>query len=200
MKKTDANLPKISGYTTPVVLSYNVLFLNILSFVVFIGSIFGFNLLRIFIETGSFKTSLSGNIDIIWLFLITLIFVVTILCHEAIHGIFFALLKYKVSFGAVLPVGVYTMARNQFIKRKHYLIIAIAPLLLINTICIALLFLKIPAISDVAIWALILNTSGAVGDMWLFYTIKKSPKNTLFYDTSPFQNYIYYPEVENKNT
>jgi hypothetical protein len=51
-------------------------------------------------------------------------------------------------------------------------------------------------ISDIAVWALVVNTSGAVGDLWLGYIIKKSPKNTLFYDISPFKNYIYYPKSQ----
>ena len=92
----------------------------------------------------------------------------------------------------------YTIAKNQLIKKIDYLVVAMAPLVIINSICTPLLFLKIPAISNLLVWILIVNTSGAAGDLWLGWVIKKSPKDTLFYDASPSQNYIYYLEIKNQ--
>lgn len=122
----------------------------------------------------------------------------TIIFHELIHVTAFKLLKYKVSFGLILPMVAYTIAKNQLIKKIDYLVVAMAPLVIINSICTPLLFLKIPAISNLLVWILIVNTSGAAGDLWLGWVIKKSPKDTLFYDASPSQNYIYYLEIKNQ--
>jgi len=56
--------------------------------------------------------------------------------------------------------------------------------------------LKVSIVSDTAVSVLIINTSGAVGDLWLAKVIFFSPKKTLFYDSSAMENYIYSP---NKN-
>lgn len=190
--KINTNLPQIVGYKEPIELKYNFLVLNIFSGFLFVISLFGFNFLRIWIETGTFETNFSGSVDANQTFIIGLIFVGTIICHEIVHGIVFKLLKYKVSFGLILPSMAYTMVKNQLVKKRDYLIVAMAPFVVINFVCISLLFLKISALNNLLVWILVINTSGAVGDLWLSWVIQNSPKNTLFYDTSPSQNYIYY--------
>jgi hypothetical protein len=193
--KTNTNLPQITNYKKPIELKYNFLLLSIFSVVLLLISLVSFNLLRIFIETGRLERTFSGSFDITDLVIIMVTFTATIICHELVHGIVFKLLKYKVSFGLILPFGAYTIAKNQLIQKKDYFIIGIAPLMVINFVCILLLFLKIPSISDLLVWILVFNTSGAAGDLWLSWVILKSPKDTLFYDTSPSQNYIYHPDI-----
>ena len=153
----------------------------------------GFNLLRVWIEKGTLNGQFSSSIDLVGMGVLLLVFVATIIVHELVHGLFFWLFGYKVSFGLMLPIAAYTMAKNQLIKRIDYLTISLAPFVLINLVCILLLFLKIPIVSDIAVSILIINTSGAVGDLWLAKVIFSSPKKTLFYDSSVMENFVYYP-------
>ena len=158
--------------------------------------IVGFNLIRGWIEKGVFVGEFSGSVDVSGMGLLILVFVLTVLVHELVHGLFFWMLGYKVSFGLMLPIAAYTMAKNQLVKRWDYLIISLAPFVFINLFCILLLFLKSSILSDVAVSVLIINTSGAVADLWLAKVIFFSPKKTLFYDSSVTENFMYYPNQD----
>ena len=196
MMQNDTVQSLIPGYKPPVKLTYNTFVLNVFSIIVFILGIVGFNLLRGWIEKGVFTGEFSGSIDFAGMGILAVIFVITILVHELVHGLFFWQLGYKVSFGLMLPIAAYTMVKNQLVKRQDYLLISLAPFVMINLICILLLFLKISIISDIAVPALIINTSGAVADLWLATVIFFSPKKTLFYDTSVMENFVYYPNED----
>jgi len=136
MMKNEATVSLISGYKRPVKLTYNVLILNIFSIIIFILGIIGFNLLHSWIKKGSFTGEFSGSIDLAGMGLLVGVFIITILVHELVHGLFFWLLGYKVNFGLMLPIAAYTMAKNQLIKRTDYMLISLAPFVLINLVCI----------------------------------------------------------------
>lgn len=138
--------------------------------------------------------TLSGRIDLgvaLWCLLVGTI---TIIVHELIHGLVFRLLGYRVSFGVYWKLGFYTSALGQFQKRDHVIISAMAPLVLLSLVMLPLLAINNSLVSLAAFFVLLLNTSGASGDLYLTWRLSRMPVNTLVYDTDANHSYIYEPE------
>lgn len=184
------NVPTLKGYKKPQKLKYNFFILGIIGFILQIISLIFFSFVKFWVEHGYIPNKLSGSISFgsLGSFLILLSAIVSL--HELTHGITFQILGYKVKYGIRFPVA-YAMAHKQFIKSRDYFIVALAPLFILDLLAIGLFFIKIPFLSNLALFTLVVNTSGAVGDIWMAFKICTYPKNTLFYDYSPVENYVY---------
>jgi UPF0716 family protein affecting phage T7 exclusion len=74
----------------------------------------------------------------------------------------------------------------------HNSIAAAAPLIVLTVIGVPLL--AVPGvISNIAFVMLLINTSGAVGDVYILYRLARMPHDTLLYDISIETMLIYYP-------
>ena len=96
-------------------------------------------------------------------------FVATIIVHEIIHGLFFALFGGSPSFGAGithgLPYACATSPGDRFRPHQMY-VIAAAPLVLITAAALAIGVL-VPEVAAAAVVVVVANVSGAVGDLWM---------------------------------
>lgn len=100
----------------------------------------------------------------------------TFIVHELIHGLAFAAFGSKPHYGVgmkcFLPYAYATAPGTRF-KRNAFLVISLAPLVVIDAIALLLMaiFPQAPWLG----WVAILNTSGASGDLWLATLLLRCP-------------------------
>jgi hypothetical protein len=101
---------------------------------------------------------------------VVVVYVVTIVLHEAVHGFFFWVFGGKPQFG-VGSIGwfcpyAYATAPGVPYALGQMVVICLAPFVVLSAASLALMWLA-PGASTVAAVAFVTNFSGAVGDLWL---------------------------------
>lgn len=145
--------------------------LNVLSIVIILPFILGF---------GLFDFDTLGTFD---LFFALPAFMVIITMHEYIHGFFFkryshAKVKYQFhgwAFSASTPGYTY--------KKLNYLIIGLAPAVILNTLLVVLSIVLDGPYDLLAYFVLMLHFSGCIGDFYVTAVLLKYPKHTFVEDT-----------------
>ena len=119
--------------------------------------------------------------------------VVTVL-HELVHGLVFRLQGYDVSYGAVPQMGAfYAAAFHQFQPRSETVLVALAPLVVLDALMLPLLFVPIPMLAFAGFLGLLLNTAGAAGDLYIVARLLRYPPETLTYDADVRHMYVFVP-------
>ncbi|HEU4325022.1 MAG TPA: DUF3267 domain-containing protein [Roseiflexaceae bacterium] len=132
-----------------------------------------------------------GLVDVLVL-LATII--ATVLLHELVHGLAYRVLGYRVSYGVSLRlVAAYAAAFGQWQRRDHNLLVALAPLLVMTPLLLLLVALGGPTTARLAFAALLFNSAGAVGDLYLAYRLLRAPAATLLYDADPRTMWMAFP-------
>ena len=113
-----------------------------------------------------------------------LIIVFTLLFHESIHGIAVLMYGGKPRYGAgvayyMLPY-LYTTTETIFL-RNQFIVISIAPLIVISVIGVILMIL-FPSVAHWFLVPLTINAAGAVGDLWMAFSLLRYPKHVLLAD------------------
>ncbi|MBC8170702.1 MAG: DUF3267 domain-containing protein [Anaerolineae bacterium] len=182
-----------AGYRPAVRFEYPMRSLHIISIVALVASFVGFG----FIATQAQGRTLGElfSLNIFQILIILLLLPATILIHELMHGVTYQLLGYQVSYGIAPELGAaYAAAFGQFQQRQHNLIVALMPLLVITGIgVIAMTIPATPFLAAGAFVVLLINTSGAVGDVYITWRLLKMPPRTLLYDVSAAQMLIFEP-------
>lgn len=143
---------------------------------------------------GAWHGALNWTFGLGELLLVLLTVLVVIVVHELIHGAVYRWLGYDVSFGIAWKMGAaYAAVFGQFQKRLHNLASAVAPLLVLNAVLFPLLLLPNDTLNLVGFVALLFNTSGAVGDLYLSWRLWRMPAGSLLYDVSPEMMLFYQP-------
>jgi hypothetical protein len=110
--------------------------------------------------------------------LVAAILIVLIL-HEGLHGGVGLLLGHRPVFGFEPPL-VYTTYREK-VPRGHLIAIALAPLLLLDSLFIVIyLFTPLKLFADLCF---AVNTIGSVGDIWITLKISRHERGTFVQDT-----------------
>lgn len=168
------------GVPEGYVLKYNLdlqnnrgvfILLNVLSIVIILPFLLGLSF---------FDFDSLGTFD---LFFILPIFMVIIVIHEWIHGIFFhrysgSKVKYQFhgwAFSASTPGYTY--------QRKYYFIIGLAPAVILNTVLILLSILLPAPYNLISYFVFIIHVSGCTGDFYVTTLMLKYPKETYIEDT-----------------
>jgi hypothetical protein len=101
-----------------------------------------------------------------------------LILHEAIHGIFFWIFTRSRPKFAFRGVYAYAAAPGWFLSRNAYLITGLAPLVLISLAGLMVIWL-VPASALLAVWfVLIMNASGAVGDLFTtLWVLRQNPRS-----------------------
>ncbi len=103
--------------------------------------------------------------------------------HEGIHGLFFALWGGRPYYGAKLPFALYCGARDQVFRRNQYLVVGLAPLVIITLAAIVFTLLA-PGLAVYTLFGSVGNFSGAAGDIWVALKLLRQPAHVLVEDTS----------------
>jgi MFS family permease len=107
------------------------------------------------------------------------VMLVMLVLHEGLHGLFFWLFTREKPKFAFKGFYAYAAMPDWYFPKKEYLITALAPLVGITLLGFIGLVL-LPGWADAAlVWLLILNTSGAVGDLWIAWALLHAPAGVL---------------------
>ncbi len=102
--------------------------------------------------------------------------------HEVVHAAAFALWGGKPYFGTKLPYALYCGAKQQLFRRNQYLVVGLAPLVVITLAGIVFTIVS-PALASYTIFATVGNFSGAAGDVWVARRLLRQPRSVLVEDT-----------------
>lgn len=115
--------------------------------------------------------------------LLLVAYIVIIIFHELIHGLFFKVfhLEGKVKFGFKNGMA-YATSPNSYYTKGQFAVIILAPFMVISTLLIIAYYLTIlSAIFFVLLAAL--HAASCVGDFYFIYLIYRAPKGSLIMDT-----------------
>jgi len=160
--------------------------LNIVGFIIFGLS---FVLLGSFVrwarpELATITFSIRGGLSTILqlLGLLVLVAIITVV-HELIHGFFFWVFTRSKPVYALRPAYAYAAAPDWFIPVRHYWIIGLAPLVIMDAIGLLLILLA-PAGWILTILLLVtLNTAGSIGDLFMTAQLLRMSPASLAKDT-----------------
>lgn len=119
---------------------------------------------------------------VLWLVGNIVSYIVILPLHELIHALAFLFWGGKPYFGAKLPLALYCGAKNQLFWRNHYLVVGLAPLLLITLVGV-LLILVAPVLASYLLFAIVGNIAGAAGDVLVALRLWRQDRTLLIEDT-----------------
>ena len=103
--------------------------------------------------------------------------------HELCHGLAFQAFGAHPKYGINLNKGVaYASATESYFTRDAYLIVALAPLLVISVLSVAGMALTEGGLRLVAALMGTINAGSAVGDLWFTLVCLRSPRDLLVRD------------------
>ncbi len=131
--------------------------------------------------TGVVNTNLDVDFSLRWALLgwLALAFVTVISLHEGIHGLTARMFGHKPIFGLKPPLVFVTFDTK--VPRGHFIVIALAPLIVLD-IVFAVLY-SMDVVNLFADLGFVINTLGAVGDVWIVLKLLPQKRGTLVRDT-----------------
>lgn len=159
--------------------------LALLSLFMLIVSAFFFGILELLAyhwRYGHWIAPFSLRSVILWLVINIIGYIIILPLHEVIHGAVFAFWGGRPHFGAKLPLALYCGARQQIFPRNYYLVISLAPLVIISLVSIIVMIWS-PGLAAYGLLAMIGNFSGAAGDVLAARRIARMSPRTLIEDT-----------------
>jgi hypothetical protein len=120
--------------------------------------------------------------------------IITLLFHEAIHGIFFLIFTHSRPVFAIRYAYAYAAAPGWFIPAVAYVLVGLSPLILIDFLSLVLLASCPPG--WILVWSCVMaiNTTGAVGDLYIIGNLLRYSSNCLVLDTGDAVQY-YVPTI-----
>lgn len=131
-------------------------------------------------HTLQFTTTFWGIV--LWIVCNIVAYILVLPLHELIHALAFLFWGGKPYFGAKLPLALYCGAKNQLFWRNHYLVVGLAPLVVI-TVAGVLLTLCVPVLASYLLFATVGNVAGAAGDVLVAARLWRQERNVLVEDT-----------------
>lgn len=130
--------------------------------------------------SGEFTLTITSLLVALVVLIVTT-FAVLVL-HEMIHGLFFWLFtRARPRFG-FKGAYAYAAAPGWYIPRPQFLAVGLAPLVLISLAGLLILPVTAPPVSLVIVVALILNATGAIGDLYMVVRLLSTPRGVLIED------------------
>ena len=128
------------------------------------------------------EPELSFSLGLPAILAIILAFIAILLLHELVHGAFFWLItRSRPRFGLQAAYA-YAASPDWYIPRNPYLIVGLAPLVLITLAGLALLPWLPGALLLPWIFALAINASGSIGDVYIVSWLLARPAGALVND------------------
>lgn len=126
----------------------------------------------------------SVELGIVELLLLLVISAGLLVLHELVHGLAMRRMGAAPSFGAdillkMAPV-LYTTAPGHRFSRREYLVVALAPVVVVSGLGVA--WVAIGPFGKELVPALALHLTGCIGDLWVAGLILREPADTTFED------------------
>jgi hypothetical protein len=103
--------------------------------------------------------------------------------HEAIHGFFFWYFTQSRPIFGVRLLFAYAGAPEWYIPRIHYAIIGFAPLVVITVAGFLLIWVLSLQVGQLVLFGIVMNASGAVGDLYVSFRVLGQSGSILVQDT-----------------
>lgn len=148
------------------------------------GGVFfvGLNIVAYIVQIHLPFGSIGGWTLLLWIMINILGSIIILPIHEALHGLAITFWGGKPHYGAKLPFALYCGAKNQLFHRNAYLVVALAPVVVITLAAILFTVLS-PVLASYTLLASISNFSGAAGDVWMAAKLLRQPRHVLVEDT-----------------
>ncbi len=111
-----------------------------------------------------------------------IVFVLVLVMHELVHGIFFWLFTRERPIFAFKGIYAYAAAPDWYMPRIPFLIVGLAPVCLLTVLGLILLPLLPLNIALFVVFALTINAAGAVGDLYIVFRLLFIPATCLVRD------------------
>jgi len=180
-----------AGYTSWKTIDFKqdqslMVVLGLGSLLAFIGFGFLFWLLA-FLLSPSFHTNfrLVINLQVLGIAILSIVIVsiVVVIVHEAVHGLFFWLFtKQRPVFGFKWAYA-YAAAPEYYVPRGQFLVIGIAPLILISLVGLALFPVTPFVVTLILVLTLTMNAAGAIGDLYVVGWLLSRPASLVIQDS-----------------
>jgi hypothetical protein len=110
--------------------------------------------------------------------------------HEWIHGLVIRWGGHKPIYGmkfirvswVKLPLALYATAGDVYFRRYPFIVIALAPMVVITLGCMAMIVLLPDYLTYYLMLAAIINGSGSIGDLWMTMAVLRYPHDALVRD------------------
>jgi len=109
--------------------------------------------------------------------------VLVLIIHEIIHGLFFWIFSHGRPVFALRPLYAYAGAPTWFFPKRQYAITALGPLIIIGAVGLLLLLLAPISWMLMIVLLVALNTSGAIGDIFVFFRLLQCSQTSFANDT-----------------
>jgi len=145
------------------------------------------------LQAGTFSI---GGLDLLLMFVVLIGSLgLMIVAHEAIHGAFFWLYTRSRPYFGFKGMYAYAAAPEWYIPRNQYLVVGIMPLLLITLAGLLLLPVAPAWLLLPVIFVVLMNASGAAGDVMIVGWLLLLPAHTLINDLGDAIT-LYRPQEE----
>lgn len=165
---------RVTGKPTRVILLQIVAFISLV--------IFGFVFFRLAVSLGKLPTQIAFGLSEIGAVLLGVLLAMGL--HELTHGLTMQLFGAKPKYGILWKgLMLYATSPGYAYPRNNFIVIALAPLVVISTLVIIGMWL-LQGTLLVPLLALcgIFNASGAVGDMWMTMIVLRYPATAYVMD------------------
>jgi len=104
----------------------------------------------------------------------------SLLVHEGLHGVALLLQGHRPKFGFESGYPYAAVHPGEFLTRRQYLLMALAPLTFMTLCGVVLLFFLPASIGQIILIALLLNAAACIGDLAVADRARRWPFDTLF--------------------
>ncbi|MCE7946788.1 MAG: DUF3267 domain-containing protein [Chloroflexi bacterium CFX4] len=163
-----------------------LVWLNVVGLGLMIGAIFAYNALyqlmrAIGLAQGANPLAGASSLAMALLTLPALFLMLSV--HELIHGMMFQFFGAKPRYGFDLKKGVaFAAADRYYLTRDAYLIVGLAPLVLITLGTLALMTITSGELNTLIALIGAANIGGCVGDLWFYLICRRYPPDLLVRD------------------
>ena len=145
--------------------------------------------------SGLFQVSLSSIAGLLGLLVLI---AVNLVIHELIHGVFFWAFTGSRPVFALHLAYAYAAAPTWYIPRRHYWLIGLAPLAIIDLVGLIVLMAAPPVWVLPVLFIIAFNTSGSIGDVLILARLFRSPAACMVNDQGD-KVLFYTPGVPEKD-
>jgi hypothetical protein len=123
-----------------------------------------------------------GLPPLVAIFGVLVLFAIVVYLHEGIHGLGFWLATRTRPVFGMRNLYFFAAAPDWYIPRNSYLLIGLAPLLVISALCIFMMAVIPREFISAFLILAVMNASGAVGDLWVAVLLLRQPADALAND------------------
>jgi hypothetical protein len=120
---------------------------------------------------------------------------VVILAHELVHGAFFWIYSRSRPVFGLRSGYAFAAAPGWFFPPQQYLVIALAPLILLSILGMVLVVILPAGALALVVFGMVVNAAGAVGDMWIAFMVIRERRPIVIEDLGDGMNFYALPKL-----